>query len=242
MNIHEWVLPSWEDNKLKISSLSIDVDWEDQFNKAISNPTFEYDLRNLDCRPDDFGEPKPITENPVIPVVVKRLNYPLMLTISGQNIIHYCRRNGIKPKLVIVEEPIRKGTPIFTRDHTYLYSLRYLEQACKNTPKETLEKSLDEATSKTFTPREMGLFKNEHNETLFDSSRIPISPNNIGLVLDILSKTTIYVVECNGVYHTMDGRHRINTAIMLDMDLDIKVIDGESIGFDVNYYMDDTID
>lgn len=103
-----------------------------------------------------------------------------------------------------------------------------------NTKYADLASLINQSTLKRFSPEELSQIFKHHSDTFYESNGqvTEVSDEELAILLDTDIKA--YVV-LNGSkyytlgYYTINGCHKINTAIIAGRSLDVKVIDGSSL-------------
>ena len=130
----------------------------------------------------------------------------------------------------------KKFTAIAESDTTYKDGFEHLERRTDfNIGQDFLNDLVDNADVVKMSPEQLKKIKTVHLETFFNhSDRQPISKEE---ALEILENTSEpMVVKHKNELYALDGQHRINTAIELEVPLSIKIIDGKELEEEFEIY------
>ncbi len=116
-----------------------------------------------------------------------------------------------------------------SEDTTHKDGFNHLERRTDfNVGQDFLNDLIDSADIVIMTPEQLKKIHTNHDETFFDhSDREPVSHEEAEKII----KATLepMVVKWKNSLYALDGQHRINTAIVLNMSIPIKVIEGKEL-------------
>jgi hypothetical protein len=123
----------------------------------------------------------------------------------------------------------RKFTAVAESDTTHKDGFEHLERRTDfNVGQDFLNELVENAQIIVMKPDQLKKVGTVHRETFFDhSDRKPITEEEAIKLLGEVSEPMI--LKWKGRMYALDGQHRINTAIKLDLPLSIKVIDGRDL-------------